>query len=134
MATLRNFSYDHPMYRMVHQWDAGQIDMTSSTAVYAKFRSRMAVVITAVTAYVASASSAAKVIFTMTRGGSANTTFTIAQASTALSAGNMTVAPVAITLLSAGDQLGIKTSEPTGEYHILYEYQILPSESLYARA
>ncbi len=130
MGTLRSFPYDDPNYVVVRQFDAGNADANASTTAFAKFRSRVAVVVTGITAVCTSAHSAAKVIFTVTRGGSANTTFTIVSAT---SAGAMTVAAVAITLLSAGDQLAITQSEGGGETHILYEYQVLPEQTLYTR-
>jgi len=132
MGTLRNFRYDDPNYTMVRTEQFQQVAGASlaSTAVIAPFRSRVAVVVNSITVVCTSVASLAKVIFVANRGGSANTTFTM---SDCLTAQNNTTYPVAITLLSAGEALTITKSDTQGEFRFIYEYQVLPTESLYAR-
>ena len=125
---LRSFAYDDPNYTLVRQHDAGVGDVASATA-FAKFRSRVKVIVNAISVVVTSASSAAKVVFTVLRAASANTTFTIVSAT---SVGAATVLSCAITLLSAGDLLSITQADGAGDYHVLYEYNVIPGESLYS--
>lgn len=139
MGTLRGFAYDHPNFTVVRQFDTGVADPGTSTVAFAKFRSRVKAVVTAVSIVTTSASSAAKVIFTLARStagaaGSANTTFTLTTCSSVGDTNSYGTFSCAVTVDSAGDLLYLTTSEPTGEYHVLYEYQILPDQTLYTRA
>ena len=133
MGTLRSFEYDHPNYTLVRTEQLQQVAGASlaSTVAICPFRSRVAVVVNAITLIVSSVASAAKVVFVANRAGSANTTFTMASCTTA---GNVSTYSVAITLASAGDALTITKSDSQGEFRFIYEYQVLPTESLYARA
>jgi len=126
---LRNQAYDHPNYTLVRQFCAPPYPTATSAVAFASFRSRVKVIVNAITAVVYSAASAAKVIFTVSRAGSANQTFTIVSAT---SAGAMTVVSCAITLESAGDLLSISVDESSGGYQILYEYNVIPTASLYS--
>jgi hypothetical protein len=125
--TLRKQSYDHPNYTVVRHHFCDTADVASATA-FARFRCRAKVVVTGVSVVVISAASAAKVVFTVQRAGSANTTFTIVSAT---SAGALTAAQVAVTLDSL--QLINLVHSDTGDYQVCYEYQVLPEESLSAR-
>jgi hypothetical protein len=133
MGTLRAFRYDDPNYTVVRTAQFQQVAGASlaSTAAIAPFRSRVAVVVNAITVVCSSAASLAKVVFVANRAASANTTFTM---SDCLTVGNLTTYAVDITLLSAGEALTITKSDTQGEFRFIYEYQVLPSESLYARA
>jgi len=129
MATLRDFAYDHPNYTVVRTYHSGSNDMASAVGM-ATFRSRVACVVTRLVMAVESVSSVAKVTFTVERGGSVNTTYTLASCTTV---GNITQVSLDITLLSAGDLLAVKHND-TGDYTILYEYQVLPGQSFAVRA
>jgi len=131
MATLRAFAYDDPNYTVVRTFTSAVEDPAASTTKLAQFRSRVACVVNGITLIVSSAASVAKVIYTVMRNNSVNTTFTIASAT---SAGAYTINALDITLLSAGDLLNVLSDSGGGEYQIIYEYQVLPSESLYKRA
>ena len=133
MGTLRAFRYDDANYSMVRTAEYQQVAGASlaSTVGICPFRSRVAVVINAITVVCTSAASLAKVIFVANRAGSANTTFTMTDC---LTVGNSTTYPMDITLLSAGEALTLTKSDTQGEFRVVYEYQVLPSESLYARA
>ncbi len=126
MGTLRSFAYDDPNYKLVRTFTSTSGDVASATD-FAKFRSRAAVVISHAILEVMSVASVAKVVFTLNRNASVNTTFTLASCTTV---GNITQVAVDITLLSAGDVLSVQHDD-TGDYRIIYEYQILPGESLY---
>jgi len=125
---LRSFAYDDPNYTVTRQFCPDKADIASSAATFAEFRSRVKVVVNAITAYLVSAASAASAVYTVLRAGSANTTFTFGTGT----AGNMTVISCAITLESAGDLLCVKSGQGGGEYQILYEYNVIPGQSLYS--
>ena len=131
MGTLRAFSYDDANYSVVRQFCSTVDDIAASTAQFGKFRSRVAVVVNAATIVAHSAASVAKVIYTILRNSSINTTVTIVSAT---SSGAYTITALDMTLLSAGDLISVLSDSGGGEYQVLYEYQILPSESLYKRA
>ena len=131
MGTLRSFSYDDPNYTVVRQQCTAIDDIAASTAQFGKFRSRVAVVITAATIVAHSQASVAKVVYTVLRNSSVNATITIASAT---SAGAYTTTSLDMTLLSAGDLVSVLSDSGGGEYQVLYEYQILPEQSLYKRA
>jgi len=131
MGTLRSFAYDDPNFSLVRQFCTSVDDIAASTTQFGKFRSRVAIVVNAATIVAHSAASVAKVVFTILRNSSINTTITIVSAT---SAGAYTIAPLAMTLLSAGDLVSVLSDSGGGEYQVLYEYQILPTESLYKRA
>lgn len=131
MGTLRDFAYDDPNYAVVRQWISPVEDPAASTTKVAQFRSRVACVVNGITVVVSSAASVAKVVYTVMRNNSVNTTFTIASAT---SAGAYTIAALDLTLLSAGDLLNVLSDSGGGEYQIIYEYQVLPGQSLYKRA
>lgn len=126
MGTLRSFAYDDVNYKEVRQHCATG-DVASATA-FAQFRSRASVVVSRIVLAVASVASVAKVVFTVERAGSVNTTFTLASCTTV---GNVTQVAVDITLAST-ELLALKHND-TGDYTILYEYQVLPGETMYAR-
>lgn len=128
MGTARSFAYDDPNYTIVRVQYCDTADVASATA-FARFRARAKIVVNSVAVMVTSASSAAKVIFTVERDGSANTTFTIVSAT---SAGALTIAPLNVTLDSLG-LINLKHSD-TGDYQVVYEYQVLPNENMYTRA
>ncbi len=131
MGTLRSFAYDDPNFTVVRTFTTPVEDPAASTTKLAVFRSRVACVVNGITVIVNSAASVAKVAYSVLRNASVNTTFTIASAT---SAGAYTIAALDITLLSAGDVLHVVSDSGGGEYQIIYEYQVLPSESLYKRA
>jgi hypothetical protein len=131
MGTLRAFSYDDPNYSMVRQVCTAVDDIAASTTQFGKFRSRVACVVNAAVIVAVSAASVAKVIYTILRNSSINTTVTIVSAT---SSGAYTLTALDMTLLSAGDLISVLSDSGGGEYQVLYEYQILPSESLYKRA
>jgi len=123
---LRSFAYDNPNYTVVRQHCSIPVPTATSAVAFAQFRSRVKVVVNAITAICYSAASVAKVVFIAARAGSTNTTFTIASCT---SAGAMTVVSCAITLLSAGDLLSISIDESSGGYQILYEYNVVPYDT-----
>ena len=127
MGTARDFAYDDANYKIVRTHYCDTADVASATA-FARFRARAKIVVNSVAVIVTSASSAAKVVFTVERDGSANTTFTIVSAT---SAGALTIAALNVTLDSMG-LINLKHSD-TGDYQVVYEYQVLPGEDLYSR-
>lgn len=131
MSTLRSFPYDHPNYTLVRTHAATHA-ATASNVSFAKFRSRVATVINQLTIAVASVASAAKVVFTIYRNSSLMNTYTLASATTL---GNVTAVSLDVTLLSAGDFIGIRSDDGAkGDFQVIYEYQVLPNQSLYTRA
>ena len=124
---LRSFAYDDLNYTLVRQRSYPPANVASATA-FAIFRSRVKVVVSSITLIVTSAASATKVIFIAQRGGSTNTTFTLAKAT---SIGEMTVVSCTITLDSVGEALNLVHDEK-GIYHVLYEYNVVPTGSLYS--
>jgi len=125
---LREFRYDNPNYTVVRQAQFLSGGTGASATAFAQFRSRVKVVVNAITVVVNSASSLAKVVFIAQRGGSTNTTFTIASCT---SVGAMTVVACAITLASAGDLLNLVHND-IGGYHVLYEYNVVPTGAVYS--
>lgn len=128
MGTLRNFAYDDPNYTLTRVQNAPiQAQDVASAAAFAQFRSRAATIVHHVILEVTSVASAAKVIFTLNRNNSVNTTFTLVSCT---SLGAQTSVSVNVTLLSLNDYLSLKHDE-VGEYRVIYEYNVIPGQSLY---
>ena len=127
----RSFAYDHPNYTLVRVHDAGisATALASGTA-FAHFRSRVKVVVNAITIVVTSAASVGAVTFAALRGGSA--TGVAPAIVSATSVGAMTTTSCAITLASAGEALTLTKNEGAGEFHVLYEYNVVPTGSMYS--
>jgi len=131
MGTLRSFAYEDPNYTVTRQHSIVSAPAASNVT-FAKFRSRAAIVVNRLILAVNSVGSAAKVIFTAYRGTSLHATFTMDSCTTV---GNVTQISMNCTLLSTGDMIGLRGDDGAkGTFHIVYEYQVLPGESLYVTA
>lgn len=129
MATARSFPYDHTNYTLVRQQDMGKADVASATD-FAIFRSRAKVIVTAINLVVVSAASLAAVLITALRGASVAATYTLTSAT---SAGLVTAINCGLTIHSIGELFSLRHND-IGDYHIVYEYQVIPEETLYTRA
>ena len=124
MAT-RNFQYDHPHYRVVHQQVCDQNTVAVATAVeFATFRSRLNVLVHTVDIIVQSAGTVASEILTLLFNGSVYTLKTFDSANTV---GRVATLTIARTLASIGDKLALMHSlSAGGAYIAVYTYQVLP--------
>jgi len=124
--TSRNFAYDHPHYTVARSHDAGIADVASATE-FAKFRSRLGVLVHTVDVVVNSAASVASAIITILHNGSVAATLTFDSAN---SVGVVATKTINRTLASVGDRLGLMHDQGGGEYHVVYTYQVLPGNSV----
>lgn len=121
MSTI-SFSYDHPHYTVVRSHDAGIADVASAVE-FAKFRSRLKVLVHTVDLVVNSAASVASAIVTILHNGSVAA---LATWDSANSANRGLTKTINRTLASVGDRLGLMHDQGGGEYHVVYTYQVLP--------
>ena len=124
MAT-RNFNYDHPHYRVVHQQVCDQNKVGVTTGIeFAEFRSRLNILVHTVDIIVTSAGTLASEILTLLHNGSV---FTLKTFDSANTVGRVATITIARTLSSIGEKLALMHSlATTGSYLVVYTYQVLP--------
>ena len=124
MAT-RNFNYDHPHYRVVHQQVCDQNKVGVTTGIeFAEFRSRLNILVHTVDIIVTSAGTLASEILTLLHNGSV---FTLKTFDSANTVGRVATITIARTLASIGEKLALMHSlATTCADLVVYTYQVLP--------
>jgi hypothetical protein len=130
MAALDK-AYDAPEYNITRDCQMDRVKPAVSTLYYAQFYARARMYVTNVVVGLRSAASVAAITVAMGHKISANVAFSVVASSTlawisATSVGSYHTLALNRTL-AAGEYLGLLFNEPTGEFHVTYEFQILPT-------
>ena len=124
-------NYDSPEYNVTRDAQFDKVAPTVSTLYYAQFYARARMYVTNIIVGVRSVASIAALTAIAGHRASANAAFSVVGSSTlawisGTSVGSYQTLALNRTL-AAGEYLGWLFKEPTGKYHVMYEYQILPT-------
>ena len=129
MAGPLDRNYDSPEYNITRDAQF-VVDPGASTLYNAQFYARARMYVTNIVVGIISAASVAAITTNFGHKASAVAAFSVVASSTltflsALSLNTYMTFAINRTL-AAGEYLGWKTNEPTGKFHVTYEFQILP--------
>lgn len=124
-------NYDSPEFNITRDAQFDRVAPTVSTLYYAQFYARARMYVTNIIIGVRSVASIAALTAIAGHRASANAAFSVVASSTlAWISGNSLGSYQTFAInrtLAAGEYLGYLFKEPSGEYHVTYEYQILPA-------
>ena len=124
-------NYDGPEYNVTRDQQYDRFSPLVSTVYYAQFYARARMYVTNIIIGVRSVASIAALTAIAGHRASANAVFSVIAGSTlawisGTSVGSYQTFAINRTL-AAGEYLGYLFKEPTGKYHAMYEFQILPA-------